>query len=464
MKNIILHELQQFIYGLRLPIALAIVLLMFAASAITYISEYKENVKAYRELTDNQEKELRKRADNATQVAIKNREYQLPPRNNGFISDCGELNMPNTFVYTAFNRLLLWSNISKDNPLIMPSSRISWGFVLVALFSFLAIIFSFDAVSGEKESRTLALCLSHPVKRSHILLGKFVAINLLLAVFAVVGVLVALAILMLSPSVSITGETFSEIGLFLLFVVFFMGSMSAVGLFASVMCSSSSISLLTSVSLWLVFLIAVPNFAGTVGMAALPVEKINVMQAKMEAKRVEIENSITYPSKWSSNGSDPFYPPHEIRATMQMAFDKNEGDFWGERYAAQFRQTETMRRWTWISPLAVFEYGMEALLDGGYARLRRNYGDLQSFKIQYLQWFKDIDMKDDKSPHWYNPKEDYSMTRKPVAYEDIPQFVESPTSIAERLAETLKYLMVMLAYMGVMFTLAIGRFNRYDVR
>ena len=372
--------------------------------------------------------------------------------------------MPNTFVYTAFNRLLLSSNISKSNPLIMPSSRISWGFVLVALFSFLAIIFSFDAVSGEKESRTLALCLSHPVKRSRILLGKFVAINLLLAVFAVVGVLVALAILMLSPSVSITGETFSEIGLFLLFVVFFMGAMSAVGLFSSVMCSSSGISLLTSVSLWLVFLIAVPNFVNTLGLLTMPVDKVNVMQAKMEAKRLEIEQSIGDEKKWSSSDSDPFYPPHEIRAYMQMEFDKNEAAFRSEHYAAQFRQTEAMRRWTWISPLAVFEYGMEALLDGGYLRVKHSYDHLRNFKIQYLQWFKDLDAKDDKSPHWYNPYENFSTTRKPVAYEEIPQFAENPASIAERLAETLKYLMVMLAYMGAMFTLAIVRFNRYDVR
>jgi ABC-type transport system involved in multi-copper enzyme maturation permease subunit len=464
MKNIIHHEIQQFIYGLRLPIALVMVLLMFAVSSITYISEYNDTVKSYRELTANQEKQLREKTGNATQVAISWREYQLPPRNNGFISDCGELDMPNTLSYSAFNRLRFANNISKNNPLIMPSNRINWSFIAVVLFSFLAIIFSFDAVSGEKESRMLALCLSNPIKRSHILLGKFVAINLLLVFCAIAGVLLALLILMLSPSVSVTGETFSEIGLFLLFIVFFTGSMSAVGLFSSVMCSSSNISLLLSVSLWLVFLIAVPNFANTVVVALAPVEKVDVMETKIRAKRMEIDASFTDPKKWWAMFSDPFQPYHETRANMQMAFDKNEADFWEAHYKAQFRQVEMMRRYTWISPLAVFEYGMEALLDGGYLRLTRNYSNLQNFKIQYLQWFKDLDVKDDQSPHWYNPVEDLSMTRKPVAYEEIPQYAESPATIAERLAETAKYLMVMLAYMGVMFVLAIVRFERYDAR
>jgi ABC-type transport system involved in multi-copper enzyme maturation permease subunit len=463
MKNLILHELQQFLYGLRLPVTISIVLVMFAVSSLTYIGEYGDTVKSYREMTAGQEQQLRDRASNASNVAIQQREYQFPPRNNGFISDCGELSMPNTLVYTAYHRLRFSSSISKDNPLLMPSNRINWGFILAVLFSFLAIIFSFDALSGEKEQRTLALSLSNPVKRSHILVGKFIAINLLLIICAIAGILLALLILALSPAVSITGNTFSEIGLFLLFVVFFTGSMSAIGLFASVMCSSSNISLLLSVSLWLVFLIAVPNFAQTFGMAAYPVEKVNVMQTKIDAKYKEIEASFP-DGKWQSNGNDPFLPNHEIRANMLMAFDKNEADFWGEHYADQFRQVDRTRRWTWVSPLAVFEYGAEALLNGGYLRLQRNYADLQNFKIQYLQWFKDLDAKDDESPHWYNPYEALSTTRKPVAYEEIPQYAERPATMAERLTETLKYLMVMLAYMGVMFVLTIFRFERYDVR
>jgi ABC-type transport system involved in multi-copper enzyme maturation permease subunit len=460
MKNIIFHELQEFLYGLRLPITLGVVLLMFVVSSVTYINEYGENVKKYHELTANQEQSLRDRAGNASNVATRHRDYRLPPRNNGFISDCGELNIPNTLVYAAFNHLRFGTNLSIENPYLMPSERINWGFILTILFSFLAIIFSFDAVSGEKERRTLALCLSNPVKRSHILFGKFIAINVLLIACALVGILLALLILMLAPSVSITAETFSEVGLFLLFVVFFTGSMSAIGLFASVMSRKSNISLLLSVSLWLVFMIAVPNFARTISLLAWSVKDVN---AQIAEKRKEIEASFP-DGKWSSNGSDPFFPRHEIRANMLMAFDKNEADFWGEHYAAQFRQLENTRRWTWISPLAVFEYGTEALLDGGYPRLRHNYDDMQNFKIQYLQWFKDVDAKDDQSPHWYNPYEDYSTTRKAVAYEEIPQFVERRATIAERLSETLKYLGVMLAYMGVMLVLTIIRFERYDVR
>jgi len=463
MKNIIIHELQQFIYGMRFPIALVIVLLMFAASSLIYIGEYKEVSRKYNEQVANQEHLLRAWATNkTTRVAIKNRSYQLPPRSSGFVSDCGETNMPNALVYNAYYYIGFDTEAVKSNPFIMPASRINWGFVMLVLFSFLAIIFSFDTVSGEKEQRTLALCLSNSVKRSHILISKFIAINALLITFAIVGMLLALIILMLSPAVAILPDTFLEMGLFLLFILVFTGSMTAIGMFASVMSRSSSISLLLSVSLWLMFMIAVPNLARSIGMSLYPVEKNSVMWAKIHDKRMEIDASFP-DGKWSSN-SDPFFPNHEIRANMMMAFAKNEADFQNEHRNELFRQLEKTRLWTWISPLAVFEYGTEALLDGGYLRLRKNYADLQNFKIQYLQWFKELDAKDDKSPHWYNPYEEYSTTRQPVAYEEIPQFIERTTTIGERLAETMKYLAIMLAYMGVMFFVTMMCFERYDVR
>jgi ABC-type transport system involved in multi-copper enzyme maturation permease subunit len=463
MKTLIINELRQFLYGMRVPVSLTLVMVMFAVSSLTHISEYRELTRKYHELTGAQEQQLRDRADNATNVATNRRSYQFSPRNNSFISDCGELNMPNTLAYNVYYDQSFETNSSRSNPFLMPADRINWGFILLTLFSFLAILFSFDAVSGEREQQTLKLTLSNPVKRSYILFGKFVAINLLLVVFALLGMLLALILLMLSPVVHVTDGTFLEIGLFLLLAVFFIGSMTAVGLFASVMCRNSHISLMLSVSLWLFFLLAVPNFSQTLAMRIHPVEKTTVVQTNIKEKYKEIEASFPE-GKWSSKGNEPFFPRHEIRANMMMAFAKNETDFRTEHLQKQFRQLEQTRRWTWRSPLAVFGYGEEALLDGGYLRLRKNYDDMRNFKIQYGQWFRALDAKDDESPHWYNPYENYSTTKKPVAYDEIPQYAERSTTIGERLSETVKYLLVMLAYMGVMFVAAILKFERYDVR
>lgn len=463
MKTLIFHELKQFFYGIRLPVAFILTLIMFAVSSLTYIGENREVERKYHEWNAGREEQLRNMADNATNVANFQRSYQLPPRSNGFISDCGELSLPNTLVYKVFYYNFFERHRISDNPFLMPADRINWGFILPVLFSFLAILFSFDAVSGERERQTLALCLSNSVRRSRFLLGKFMAIHALLMFLALVGMLLAVILLMLSPAVRITGQTYLEIGLFLLFVFIFTGSMTAVGLFASVMSRNSNISLLLSVSLWLIFLLFVPNLSRTLSMTFNPLEKVNTLNIRTGEKRKEIE--AAFPAgKWMSNDSNPFTPQHEIRANMMMAFAKNEYDIRTDHLRKQLNQVDRMRRWTWISPLAVFEYGQEALLDGGFPRLQKNYADMQNFLIQYERWFKDVDAKDDQSPHWYNPYEPFSTTRKAVAYEDIPQYVERSTGLAERLAETATYLLVMLTYMAVMLSVAFLRFERYPVK
>jgi ABC-type transport system involved in multi-copper enzyme maturation permease subunit len=435
---------------------------MFIASPLSFISEHKEMVKKYIELTNNQEQELRNNLNNATQIAISPRSYQLPPRNGGFISDGGEMNMPNTLVYTAFHKEVFEMNGTKFNPFIMPSNRINWSFIILVLFSFLAVVFSFDTISGEREKSTLTLCLSNSVKRKNLLISKFTAINILLLIYALIGTSVSIIILMLSSAINMNGETFSEIGLFLLFIIFFTGNMTAIGMFTSVICRNSNISLLFSVSLWLLFLIAVPNFSKTIGMAIYPVEKENVIRTKIKNKRNEIEASFPN-GKWSAKSNDPFFSKHRIRAEMFMAFDKNEADFYNARLQEQFLQVEQIRQWAWISPLAVFKYGTEALIDGGVIRLKKNYYSLQNFKTQYLQWFKDLDSSDNQSPHWYNPYEDYSTTKKAVTFEEIPQYKESSGSIADRLIETSKYLLIMAIYIGVMITVILLKFERYNI-
>ena len=114
----------------------------------------------------------RKWADNASNIATYRNILPLSPRNSSFIASSQEEFIPNTIIYSAYN--VYGYNISKGNanPFILPSENVNWEFILVMLFSFLAIIFTFDAVSGEKEMRTLALGLSNSVSRGVLLIGK----------------------------------------------------------------------------------------------------------------------------------------------------------------------------------------------------------------------------------------------------------------------------------------------------
>ena len=106
----------------------------------------------------------------------------------------------------------------------------------------------------------------------------------------------------------------------------------------------------------------------------------------------------------------------------------------------------------------------EAFLGGGYLRFQKNWNDLHIFQERFLQWFKDIDAKDSGSPHWYNPYEEYSTSKKAVAVDQIPQYQEQIASFGQRFEFISGYLVAMIITIAVLFMACFYFFTRYDVR
>ena len=67
-------------------------------------------------------------------------------------------------------------------------------------------------------------------------------------------------------------------------------------------------------------------------------------------------------------------------------------------------------------------------------RIKKTWADLHTYQNTLLTWFKDKDASDPGSPHWYNPSEDFSSTKKGVSWEMVPKFEEQKISFGERLA------------------------------
>jgi hypothetical protein len=106
----------------------------------------------------------------------------------------------------------------------------------------------------------------------------------------------------------------------------------------------------------------------------------------------------------------------------------------------------------------------ESVTGVGFNRFLKNWDDLHLFQPQFLAWFKEIDRKDPKSPHWYNPYEVCSTSREKVKYDEIPQYAERMMTVPQRLSEALPGLLLLMVYSVVLFGITVVLFNRYDVR
>ncbi|GAF82413.1 unnamed protein product, partial [marine sediment metagenome] len=189
----------------------------------------------------------------------------------------------------------------------------------------------------------------------------------------------------------------------------------------------------------------------------------DAINEKISSARSDLDRNAPEGSHGSSD-NNPFLPDHKLRAELRMKFMNSEMAIKNAHFQDMFRQLERTRLLTVISPVALFDYMNEAVVGGGYSRFKKVWADLHEYQAQFLQLFKTIDAADPDSPHWYNPWEDLSTTKKPVAFEQVPVFEEKPLSFAARFSFLKNYLVVMILYIAVVFSLTFVLFLRYDVR
>lgn len=439
-------------------------LVVFVAGTVAFLKNHRSAMQEhskYRSELTRQQKETAE--SNFTAFAVKSWTFVMRPRPNGFVSDCKEKYFPDRFSYSAYNVFGFEVGQGAVNPFLSSFQELNWSFITALILSFATLLFTFDTISGERQSKTLAQVFSNPIRRSTVLWGKYVSALLTTMLMAVVGVILSTLIVLLSETVELSLSMFGEILGFFLLVFLIISCIAAFGILSSVLAHQPNVSLLIALVFWIFFVVVIPNSAVFLANKVFSIEHADAVNEKIGAADGEIERNAPK-GHWNSSSGNPFLTEHELRAAHQMKRMNSEMRFKNAYYRDMFRQLEHTRLLTSASPIALFDYMNEAIVGGGYVRFKRVWDDLHEYQARFLEFFKIFDAKDPNSPNWYNPYEDLSTTRKPVVFEQVPLFEERPIPLVQRLSFLKNYLIVMILYIGVVFSLSLVLFMRYDVR
>jgi len=462
-NNLIKKEIQLNLKNLRFQIAFVMVIFVFITGSVFNLKETRQKQELYYKYQTQWLDGMRKLAENnASNLAIQSSNFLMSPRNNSFISDCKERFIPNLFHYSAFNVYWFENRQTINNPLLSRFEEINWSFIAVIVISLMALLLTFDAISGERESHTLALCFANRITRSQVLLSKWFSVILLLVGTMLTGVIISLIIQIIGKTIVFDTAVIADSLLFLIFSVLLISLMSCLGLFCSEVGSTSNVSLLYALGLWLLFSLVIPNMSVLWADKLFTVDHADNIEKQKSLKREQIDKSYP-PGKWSSSGN-PFMPEHKIRAEMQMDFMLSDKQIDDTYYQSLFNQYENSRNLTAVSPLSLFDYGMEAITGGGYLRFQQNWNALHGYQQQFYDFFRNFDAKDQDSPHWHNPYEGYSTTRKPVKFEEVPLYTEVIPGLIDRVAILAKYGGLFVIYIFFLFLTTYIRFIKSDVR
>ncbi|HUX08170.1 MAG TPA: ABC transporter permease subunit [Acidobacteriota bacterium] len=134
--------------------------------------------------------------------------------------------------------------------------------VVQICISLLAILLTFDAISGEKERASLRLILSNPVGRTKLITSKFLGAVIALVPIFVFGFVVALVVFQIFSPVGFSADDWGKTGLLLVLILLYGAAFAAIGLLISAFTHSSATSLAVSMFVWIVIILVIPNAIG----------------------------------------------------------------------------------------------------------------------------------------------------------------------------------------------------------
>jgi len=149
----------------------------------------------------------------------------------------------------------------RDNPLLNAFFSIDFAGIITIIMSLLALIFSYDICTREKEDGTLKLQLSNSLSRAEFLMGKVIGVFLTLLPILAFCYLLSAFIIMISPGISFTGHDWSRIFLLFIASLIYVAVFIFIGMLISTRFKSSVSSIVVCLFFWVFFVFIVPNLS-----------------------------------------------------------------------------------------------------------------------------------------------------------------------------------------------------------
>jgi ABC-type transport system involved in multi-copper enzyme maturation permease subunit len=378
-----------------------------------------------------------------------------------------------------------------DDPLPVMFPLIDLTFIVTILMSLVALILTYDAVSGEKEEGTLKLMLGNSVPRSKVLLAKVAGAVLTLAGPLVLSLAAGMLVIVLHPRVDWTAADWGAIGLILAGAIVFGAVFALIGILVSSLHRSSASSIMTSLFVWTLLVLVIPNLSPYVASFLAPAPS-RIKVARETARLTDVDRDDLGRKLMAEYSGQVLkdYPVLAERLTeaevkrrvaedpeYRKAFEANRAAVeraWTEANRTQNAkadalnedlgrkeagQTGLARAISMISPLADLSYLTTDLSSTGtrnqvhfgeLARLwgRAFYQDYQPKKIQELR------AKDPTADTWNSP----------IDMTDAPRFHYTEEGLGGRIKAALPPFAVLIGYGIVLFAAAYVAFIRYDAR
>jgi len=378
-----------------------------------------------------------------------------------------------------------------NDPLPVMFPLIDLTFIITILVSLIALILSYDAVCGEKEDGTMKLMLANGLARSKIILGKFAGGMITLLGPFLISIAASLLIILLHPRVNWAGADWGALGLIVLGAALYIAVFYLVGILISSVHRSSSSSIMTSLFVWVLLVLVVPNLSPYVASFLSPtpsrikvareidrltdVDRDELGRKLAEEKRRDVikeypvlAERLTEAEVKRRVAEDPEYRKayEAARAASQQAWDEanrvqgaKANVLREDLRRKEEAQTGLARSISMASPMADFTYLATELSSTGMRNMLHVRRLAEVWSRVFYGEYRPKKLAEMKAK---NPTGDQWNTA--VDMTDSPRFRYTEEGLEGRLTAALGAFAVLAVYAVALFAAAYLSFIRYDVR
>ncbi|MFQ6116413.1 MAG: ABC transporter permease subunit, partial [bacterium] len=284
LTTIFKKEILEALISLRFLIATLLCLVLIPLGMYVNLKDYQQRLADYQEAM----RLYQARAEGNIEYNFQAEGYR-PPSLLSIFSVGLEYFLPNKIVTSRGGDFRISNEAGVNNPQSLLFGKIDLLFNVSFVISLLVLIFTFNAISGEKEDGTIRLIMSNPVPRWQILVGKIVGNYTVLMIPFILSLLISLIILSTSGYFPVfTSKILLPFMVMLFVTLLFLLTMFHLGIFISSLTHRSSTSLVIALFAWTVFVLSLPKISPMMAEILYPVESQQVLNLRKTLTRENI--------------------------------------------------------------------------------------------------------------------------------------------------------------------------------
>ncbi len=254
LATMINKELRSIIRSSKFTGTFLVCTLLILLSFFTGIKEYKESVRRFEAASQLVTQQLQQQTSWAR---LQTKAYRRPDPMNIFVSGL-EYDIGRWSGVAAGSTAKLKNSIYSDESIYAIFRVIDFTFIVQFVLTLFAILFTYNAVSGEREDGTMRLVFSNPVSRTWYLLAKCAGAWLALVIPLCIPILLGILMVLLS-GVPLTADHWVKIGLVMALSLLLFTFFIILGVLVSLLTRRPAVSLLVSLVVWVLFVLIVPR-------------------------------------------------------------------------------------------------------------------------------------------------------------------------------------------------------------